>query len=107
MTMRLLSARRIPRNAGEEASVQKEVKAMSIKPQTGRRNYAKGGGVTGTELYEDLTQGGASLGMAQSLPGAFGGAKSAFVSTSKYPGWPQMAGIDGPRVKGGGGGEEE
>lgn len=79
---------------------------MNVKPKTGRRNYAKGGGVSGGESYEDLTQGGATTSMAQSLPGVYAGMKSAFVNPDKYPGWPQMAGIDGPRVKGGGGGEE-
>jgi hypothetical protein len=46
---------------------------MNIKPQTGRRNYAKGGPV------QNFARGG-----------------SAFVRPDKYPGWPQMAGTSGP-----------
>jgi hypothetical protein len=63
-----------------------------IKPgKASKRNYAKGGDVQG----EDLTQGDATLGMAQSLPGAYGGMKkgSASVDPNKYPGWPQMGSI--------------
>lgn len=49
---------------------------MDIKPKTGVRNYAKGGHV------QHLARGG-----------------SAFVNPDEYPGWPQMAGIDGPHSR--------
>lgn len=50
---------------------------MNIKPQTGKRNYRKGGPV------QHLARGG-----------------SAFVNPDKYPGWPQMGGTSGPYHRG-------
>jgi hypothetical protein len=74
---------------------------MNIKPRTGKRNYAKGGEVVEVEKTP------AEIAMEHSGGlGSFRGVKSAFVDPNKYPGWPQMAGLDGPKVSGGGGGGE-
>jgi hypothetical protein len=67
---------------------------MNIKPQSGRRDYPKyadGGGVGPHDFSQD------ALAMAKSYQGGGSGVKSAFVDPQKYPGWPQMAGIDGPK----------
>jgi hypothetical protein len=92
----------IPQSVGAEFVKSDEGGKLPRKVKKNTRNYAKGGSVQA----EDLTQGDATLSMARGLPVSTGGLKSAFVDPNKYPGWPQMAGIDGPRVKGGGGDEE-
>jgi hypothetical protein len=59
---------------------------MSIKPRTGRRNYAKGGLIQMTDPVED--EEGNQVQPARFLKTGKG---TPFVDAEKYPGWPQMA----------------